>query len=510
VSAADVPYVRHYLADLAPPNLRIAAALNGLAVPPAEDFDYCELGCGHGDTLCAVAAAHPQARFIGVDRVAAHVTTAKKLARDGALDNIGFLERDFGDLIDDDTIGELDFVVAHGVLSWISPEKRRQLLAFARAKLKPGGLLFVSYNAMPGWSAAEPLRQLLLSPPGAPAGDALELARRGFDFARALAQGGAEYFTQNPASKSMLEAMSRAGLPYVVHEYLQDHWSPMYFARVAWEMTEHDLHFAGVLPAFLNFRDAAIPESLDSIFASIGDRITFESLKDFALNEFFRQDLYVHGSATRSAETTATFLDSTPWCARSVGAPAERVVSLPHRKLSFEGPVFDALFDALACGSATLTTMMERPELAAFGLEKVRAAMVKLILAHAVVPVRAPTRATPADPNRRYRVPSNYNQMMLRRLSSDVPVVMVSAAAGMAASISAIDGLALRVLTEVAPDARVQWVHDLVGRSTLRLRVGDREIDDPAEQAKTVLDALERLVNHRLAKLVELGILAPA
>jgi SAM-dependent methyltransferase len=505
----DVPYIRQFVPDLAPANLRIAAALNGLAVPPADDFDYCELGCAHGDTLCALAAAHPRARFVGVDLSAAHVATGKKLAKDGALDNVGFLERDFGDLVDDDAIGQLDFVVAHGVLSWIGPEKRKQLLEFARAKLKPGGLLFVSYNAMPGWAAVEPLRQLLLSPPGGASGPSVERARRGLAFAQSLSAGGAEYFIHNPSALSMLETMAKNDVAYMVHEYMHEHWAPMYFARVAWETAQHDLHFAGVLPAFLNFRDMAIPESLELVFAEVTDRVTFESLKDFAVNEFFRRDLYVHGAAARSADTTAAFVDGTAWCARAVGAPVRRKVSLAHRELSLEGPIFDALFDAFAEGSATIGSLLARPALAMYGIEKVRAALVKLVVGDAVIPVRALAKASAVSPDRTYRLASAYNQMMLRRLSSDTPIVMVSSSAAVALPISSLDGLAIRVLTEAAPEARAQWIRDLVGRSVIRLRVGDRVLETPDEQVEAIVDGLDRFVKLRLAKFVELGVLVP-
>ncbi len=77
----DLPYVRHFIADLSPARLRLVAALNGLVPPPDADFDYCELGCAHGDTLAALAAAYPESRFLGVDLSAAHVASAKRLAR---------------------------------------------------------------------------------------------------------------------------------------------------------------------------------------------------------------------------------------------------------------------------------------------------------------------------------------------------------------------------------------------------------------------------------------------
>lgn len=505
----DVPYVRHFIGDLSPARLRLVAALNGVSPPPADDFDYCELGCAHGDTLAALAAAHPQGRFLGVDLSAAHVASAKRLARDGGLENIGFLERDFADLVHED-VGEFDFIVAYGLLTWVSPAKRKALLDFAQAKLKPGGLLYVSYNAMPGWASVEPLRQLLLSPVGDAAGTTLERARRGVDFAQTMADAGAEYFTKNPAASEMLATMAKAGLPYVIHEYLHEHWSPMYFARVAWEMAAGDLHFVGVSPLFLNFRDTAIPEAMESVFAPVTDRATFESLKDFAVNEFFRRDLYVKGKVARRADATDAYFTATPWGTLGTTLPEGRAVTLPHRTLTLEGAIFEALFAAIASGATTLAVLADRPELAPFGLEKLRAALLRLVIGDSAIPMLASGHPTTAVADGLFRIPSAYNQMMLRRLSSDTPIVMTSPVAGTAFPISTLDGLALRVFTEVAPPKRDEWIRDLVGKNVLRLAVGDRVIEDQAAQRAIIREAVDKLRVHRLTKLVELGVLAPA
>jgi hypothetical protein len=403
------------------------------------------------------------------------------------------------------------------VLSWVSPEKRKALLDFAKAKLKPGGLLHVSYNAMPGWASVEPIRQqLLFGGESRKADSSIERARAGLAFARAMQGAGADYFAENPAASDMLETMAKAGLPYLVHEYLHEHWTPMYFARVAWEMAASDLEFAGVLPVHLNFRDTAVSETQERLLASVADRATFESLKDFANNEFFRRDVYVKGTATRSADATATLLDSTTWGTLADELPAGRTVSLPHRTVSLAGPPFEALFAALAGGAATLDELASRPELAGLGREELRAALLRLVVTEQVVPMRAPAgprlvanASSAANATDRFCVPSVYNQMMLRRLSSETPIVMVSTVAGTAFPLSALEGMAIRVITEAAPAEQGAWVDDLVGRSVLRIRVGDRVLDDRAAQRAAILESVEQL-RRRLSKFVELGILAVA
>jgi SAM-dependent methyltransferase len=498
----DVPYVRHFVGELSPARLRLVAALNGVTPPAGDEFDYCELGCGHGDTLVALAAAHPRARFLGVDLNSVHVASANELAREGGLENVGALERDFSTLLHED-IGELDYIVAHGVLSWISAEKRDALIAFAAAKLKPGGLLYVSYNAMPGAGSIEPLRQLLLF--GAAGETSLERAEHGLGFARAMEAAGAAYFSMNPSASEALDSMTAAGLPYVAHEYLTEHWTPMYFAHVASEMAARDLRLAGVSPIYLNFRETALSEAQERLLAPAQDRATFESLKDFAVGEFFRRDVYVKGAAQRTTEAISTYLDQTPWLAAASWPVAERLVRLPQRTLPLEGPVFDVLLEALDAGSVSL------PALAAIGdfsPDHLRAAIVRLLMGDHVMPLRSPARAVSWA--ERFSVPSAYNQMMLRRRATGAPIVLASEVAGTAFTMSALNGLALRAFTEVAPGERTRWVEDLLAGSAPEIRVGDRVIDEPDELGDAIDDAVEELRARHLAKLVELGILSPA
>jgi hypothetical protein len=324
-----------------------------------------------------------------------------------------------------------------------------------------------------------------------------------------MAAAGAEYFTKNPAATEMLATMAKAGLPYVIHEYMHEHWSPMYFARVAWEMAAADLHFAGVSPVFLNFAETAIPESMEAVFGAVTDRATFESLKDFAINEFFRRDVYIKGRAPRSADATNDYLAATAWGTLSSALPEDRSVALHHRTLKLDAPVFEPLFGAIASGAKTFAELATRPELTTFGVDKLRAALLRLILCDTAIPMResAPHRA---PPDGAFRIPSVYNQMMLRRLSSDTPLVMTSTVAGTAFPISALDGLALRVFTEVAPPKREAWVHDFVGKNVLRLAVAGEVVEGQDAQRRLILDGVEKLRAHRLDKLVELGVLAPA
>ncbi|CAN5292040.1 methyltransferase regulatory domain-containing protein [soil metagenome] len=493
----DVTYVRHFVAEQSPTRLRLAAALNGITPPSGDSFDYLELGCAHVDTLTALAAAHPKARFVGIDLLPAHVASAKELAAEGGVKNVSFHERDFAAIGHED-FGEFDFIAVHGVLSWIGPDKRAALIELAARKLRPGGLLYVSYNTLPGWAAVEPLRQLVLAPAAGArsAADSVDAAARGVAFADALAQGGAEYFTRNPSARDVLDTMKRAEMRYVVHEYLHDHWVPMYFSRVAFEMAARELYFVGVQPLALNFPDTAIPPSLEEMFAAVTDRLRFESLKDFALNEFFRRDLYRRGVATRSAAATDAYLDETPLARMTSTLPKERTVKLRFKTLDFSGDVFGTVLDALGKGACTVKDLLARPEVRRLGVAAVRAAIVRLLVAEAIVPFTTRTRAvTPCDA--RYHVPLAFNRALLARIGGEVPIALASIVSGTAYPTPPLEAIAIRALTESTPETRRAWIADLVAKSVI-----------PRPQESAIVDAVDSLVTGRLAKLLELGILA--
>lgn len=500
----DVPYARTFIDLLAPPTLRLVAALNGYAAPSGDDFDYCELGSGSGDTAVTLAAANPRARFVGVDFSASQVAFARELARRGAVGNARFVERDFEELAAED-LPSFDFIAAHGVFSWVSPAKRAAVTAFARDKLKPGGLFFVSYNALPGWAAIAPLRRFMLEQTEGARGSTIDRARRGIAIAQRLSDAGGVYFTNHPTARSMLGLMTRAGLPYVAHEYFHQQWEPMYFTDVARAMAAHDLHYVGQVPLYLNFRELTMAPGLAELAAGAKDRVAFEGLKDFAINEFFRSDVYIKGASSPSDAASRRYLDTTPFGTAYTSEPIRRELRLPHASIAFTGPLYDALLFEIAAGASASADLARRPPLAAFGSRQIGDALKTLALGGQVIPM-APRAAPPArDPR---RVVHPFNRAVLEEgLSQGRPLVLASPVSRTGVMLSVLDALCVRLWADVPEPEREAWVRDLVARQPLRLVVRDERIDDREHVVRAVLDELGRFSAHGARKLAELGIL---
>lgn len=501
----DIPYLRQFCPELNPAMLRATAALAGCPPPAGDDFDYCEIGSGLGDTIATLAAAYPRARFAGVDLNPEHVAAARSLASRGALENVHFLERDFDDLGSDD-LPKLDYLCAHGLIAWIAPEKRASFFERAAAWLKPGGLLYVGYNALPGWAAVEPMRRFMRDAAAEAAGDDAARVRHALAAAKLLSDARAEYFVANPSAKDILAAMLEFGVPYAAHEFFNAHWHPMYFADVAEEAASSDLRFVGQLPLRLNFGDLTIAPALRETFRAVPDRRAWEHLKAFATNEFFRRDVYVKGAVAHAENTTRTYLETTVFGTLVPAEEVGRELPLPDRSLQLSGPLFDALVPTLAARASTVRELATKPPFSPFGLDALRKAVTRLLMGKDVIPM-ACSPETPTVTGSRYRIPSAFNRGILtQRLSPEHAIVLASRVAGTGVNVSMLHTVLLRALTEARSDDRATWIRAFVDANPLRVWDHGRTLNEKADLARVVEAQLEEFCATRLPKLIELGI----
>jgi SAM-dependent methyltransferase len=183
----DSTYADTFFRELSPAWLNYVAALHG-AKPQRLDeaFRYLELGCGFGTTCVLNAAAFPGASFDACDFNAAHVDGGVAFAARLGLRNITFHETAFHQLLESN-LEPYHFIVMHGVHSWVDSSTRQVLRRLVDRLLVPGGVLYVSYNALPGWSAELSLRRLLVELATSEAGPA---AQRAAIAAERMAGGG--------------------------------------------------------------------------------------------------------------------------------------------------------------------------------------------------------------------------------------------------------------------------------------------------------------------------------
>ncbi|MFN3461884.1 MAG: class I SAM-dependent methyltransferase, partial [Oceanibaculum sp.] len=162
---ADLEYSRGIYREMTPGMLNLNLLMKQFQAEafdaPGKPLAYAELGCGHGLTVTMIAATCPNASVYATDFNPSHVVGARKLAEAAKLKNVHFFDHSFADFLHED-LPLFDVVALHGVYSWISEENRSLIREFLFRKLKPGGVCYISYNALPGWAAEAPMLKLMI------------------------------------------------------------------------------------------------------------------------------------------------------------------------------------------------------------------------------------------------------------------------------------------------------------------------------------------------------------
>ncbi|ALX45823.1 methyltransferase regulatory domain-containing protein [Burkholderia humptydooensis] len=344
---SDVTFPDRFHRELSPAWLNYASVLGGAR--PKElgrPFRYLDLGCGFAHSTVINAAAFPHAEFHACDFNPAHIEAAARRANRLGIGNVAFHEASFDALLEQD-LPPFDFIVMHGIYSWVDADVRRVIRQLLSRRLADGGLVYLSYNCQPGWSAEAPLRKLMLEL--AQAADGGIEARTGSAIAcmQKLGSPSFRYFRDNPAATDALAALANDPLDYLAHEFLNGTWKIHYSVDVVDEMAEAGLAYTGSATLADNHPMLLIDRQAADAIAALPNARLRHLAEDFAVNRRFRRDVFVRGARASAAPADALrHLDEIAiGCTTEVDRIDARV-TIPRGAISFQ-PDFIADLRAL-------------------------------------------------------------------------------------------------------------------------------------------------------------------
>ncbi|MDR3511073.1 MAG: class I SAM-dependent methyltransferase [Caulobacteraceae bacterium] len=293
-SRPDVGYTFGYYRELSPGLIDFALVLAGVEPPARAGMRYLELGFGQGLSANIHAAACP-GEYWGEDFNPAHAANAAEWAKASGA-KARFTGESFAELAAREDLPEFDYIVLHGVWSWVPPAAHETILDIIRRRLKPGGAVYVSYNAQPGWTEILPLRQMMAlaagtdtaSPEAVP-----EAIDRAFAFAEQLHAAGAAFFAAVPGAKRRLDAIARLSRSHLAHDHFNPTWTPMYFTEVQAPMAQAGLAYATTASLLDQLDELNLTPEQIQMLAGLPDPLQRESVRDFLVYQTFRRDLYV-------------------------------------------------------------------------------------------------------------------------------------------------------------------------------------------------------------------------
>jgi len=286
----EVPYASHPYPQTHPSRLFTVATLFGLAPTPVERCRVLELGAAAGGNLIPMAEAFPESEFIGIDLSARQVADGDRLIQAAGLANLTLRHASIAAV--DATYGAFDYIVCHGVFSWVPADLRAKILEICRQCLTPNGIAYISYNTYPGWHVRGMVREMMryhtreVSAPG----ERLARARGLLDFLARSARTEGPY----PAIlKTEQERLRHQADHYLYHEHLEDVNDPLYFHQFIDLARGHGLRYLGEARVETMIAGNFGPEVRKMLASLEADQIETEQYLDFLRNRAFRETLLV-------------------------------------------------------------------------------------------------------------------------------------------------------------------------------------------------------------------------
>lgn len=299
-----VPYEGHAYAASHPNSIAVAASLTGIVPPKIDGSRVLEIGCAAGNNLFPLAATYPNAEFIGIDLSSVQIKQGHDALAGFDLKNIKLINMSVMDM--NDSFGKFDYILSHGVWSWVPPAVQDGILKVAHDRLKPTGLAYISYNVLPGWNWRGILREIMMMH-GSHFSEPEEKVKAGREFLNLLAASFGENNKTPFATflREESERMKKHRDPYVIHEYLETFNIPVYFRDFMARADAAGLQFVAesrVQTMALGLLAKPVADAIRKLNLTPIER---EQYIDFVRNRTFRETVLCHKEVKLERRITA-------------------------------------------------------------------------------------------------------------------------------------------------------------------------------------------------------------
>jgi SAM-dependent methyltransferase len=233
-----LPYRHGSIPETHPARIGAIARLLGLEAAEPDRCRVLELGCAEGMNLLPLAERFPGSNFTGIDFSPAHFTVAEQARSAAGITNAHFVCADLLDYAPESSV--FDYVIAHGVYSWVAPEVRDRVLALCARALAPGGIAYVSYNVYPAWGLLGGLRATLRATLARAADPVAEITRLLPTLDRAFAAQPGPYAA---LVRELLADMATRPPELLFHDDLEVVCEPVTFLEFTTHAQRHGLHY---------------------------------------------------------------------------------------------------------------------------------------------------------------------------------------------------------------------------------------------------------------------------
>jgi methyltransferase-like protein/protein-L-isoaspartate O-methyltransferase len=295
----EVPYPNLSFAQTHPALLAMLGKLMGMSPAPAEQCRVLEIGTASGANILPMAAVLPNSTFVGFDYSIVQIEQAKTVVRETGLTNISFHHMNIMEITPE--FGQFDYIIAHGIYSWVPPAVQEKVLDICKRNLAPQGIAYVSYNTYPGWHMLEIVRnQMLYRTHNIP--NSSEKAQPGQEWiefmAHVLANHSDAAYTSAFETYLAFRSLQISNLEEsaVLHEELETYNQPLYFHQFVERAEQHDLQYLAEAEFQMVMPNGLTKEVTDYLKHIVHSTVELEQYYDFLHNRTFRRTLLCHAN----------------------------------------------------------------------------------------------------------------------------------------------------------------------------------------------------------------------
>ena len=277
-----------------PATLEAYAALVGISAPNPKTARVLELGATYGGNIISQALFNPDATFVGIELSQEQVEKGNEVIANAGLTNVSLIQSDIASIGSE--IGTFDYIIAHGVYSWVDDGVKEALLRLIDEHLAEDGIAYVSYNTYPGWHTMEEVRQLMMfSNRDKTQFNHKEKVLHGKTIGSIVGSQILKYDNlkeRNSKFLGALRSVMQKDEYYVGHDHLEPNNDPVYFYQFNDHLAAHNLAYlcdADLTLSMVRSFDADIADTLDKLAPN--DHVAQEQYLDFMLDTTFRKSI---------------------------------------------------------------------------------------------------------------------------------------------------------------------------------------------------------------------------
>lgn len=281
-------YLTEPRAESHPEHLATIASLFGLEAPSLKSARVLELGSGTGGNLIPLAENYPESSFLGIDFSARQTEIGQEVIKRIGLRNIELRHASILDFKEDEN--KFDYIICHGVFSWVSKDIQEKILRICSDHLKENGLAYISYNTLPGWRRKQALREMMQfhTKTISDINEKVDQARALLGFLKSSQIDPYDSYSQ--FLQDSFEKLKKMPSFYIYHEYLEDDNVALYFSEFTDLLRKNNLRYLS--DANFSLTTAVdLPSDTQELLTSLSEQEKKEQYLDFIRNREFRESI---------------------------------------------------------------------------------------------------------------------------------------------------------------------------------------------------------------------------